>query len=132
MLQNCRYWKLLKIHESGANVVDLFDRGNKNSSVAYLAGFRCLSDDLHYVVDFVVVDRDFDHDFGQKGQVVLDSTVHGLVSALPAMTPDFRYCHAGNNWGKLLDDLRKLFLADNALDQLHDPRIAQNRKGAQS
>jgi len=43
---------------------------------------------------------------------------------LPAMTTDFRYCHAGNNWGKLLDDLRKLLLADNALDQLHDPRIA--------
>ena len=116
--------RLAEIHETGAYVVGLFDWEDKNSSVADLAGSGRFADDLHDIVHLVIVDRDFDHDFGKQRQVVFDSAINGLVPALAPMAADLRHCHSRNEGDELFDDLSESFLADDALNQFHSASIA--------
>jgi len=116
---NSDRFRLVEFHEAGADVVGSLDRKDKDSSVANISGSGGLDDELHDVVDLIVVCDNVDHDFGQERLLVLDATINDGVTLLAANSFNIRHRHTGGEVLKSRNYFIEFVGLDNAFDQLH-------------
>jgi len=107
------------IHESGSNVVTLRDVEDEDPSVADFARPGCFGENLYDVIYLIVLGDNFDHDFGEQREVIFNSSIDRRMSSLTSVASNFGDRHARNNGRKLVDDITKLLLPDDAFDQFH-------------
>ena len=117
---------LVEIHEAGSNVIVLFDRKNKYSSIANPPCSGRLDDELYDVMDSVVVGNHIDHRFRQERLAIFHSAIGDGVALLPAKSPHLRHSHAGDDALKFFDNVMKFVRLDNAFDQFHGARTGKN------
>src|SRR4030095_9927826 len=110
----------LNVSLSRSDVVSLLHRDDENASIADFAGSCGLHAGFDDALDHFIGKDNLDHDFGEKRNAVLRSSVDGFVALLTPVSAHFRHRHAGHvHRGEALLNLFKFLVTNDDLQKLH-------------
>lgn len=84
----------LNVSFAGSDVVTGLDRKYEDAAISDLARSRRVDDGLDSIVHEMLVDDEFNHEFGQERDAVFGPAIDSAVSLLTAVASDFLDRHA--------------------------------------
>jgi hypothetical protein len=108
---------LIHVHETGPNVIRLFNGNDKNPPLIGATVSANINENSHQVIHFIVVNCELDHDFRRK-HAVLSSAVDADAFFLIAVS-DWSRRETRSPFSELLYSLVEPVQPNDALNQFH-------------